>query len=76
MAYISPIELIGSYKDLIKPLYFIRYIYWRFCLLYLILLILLIKYLFLLFTLTGGGGSYICSNRASDIGVVGQRTNI
>ena len=39
MAYISPIELIGSYKDLVKPLYFIIYIYWRFYLSYLILLI-------------------------------------
>ena len=71
MAYISPIELIGSYKDLVKPFYFIRYIYWRFCLLYLILLILLIKYLFSPSTLTSGGGSYIYLGRASNIGVVG-----
>ena len=71
MAYISFIELIGSYKDLIKPLYFVRYIYWRFCLLYLMLSILLIKYSFSLSTLTGGGGSYIYLNRASDIGAVG-----
>ena len=76
MAYMSFIELIGSYKDLIKPFYFIRYIYWHFRLLYLMLLILLIKYLFSLSTLTGGGGSYICLSRASDIGVVKQRTNI
>ena len=71
MAYISLIELTGSYKDLIKPLYFIRYIYWRFYLLYLMLLILLIKYLFLLSTLTNGGGSYIYLNRAFDTGAVG-----
>jgi len=56
MAYISPIELTGSYMGLVKPLYFIRYIYLRFCLLYLMLLTLLIKYLSLLSTLTGGGG--------------------
>ena len=76
MAYISPIESTGFYKDLVKPFYFIRYIYWRFRLLYLILLILLIKYLFSLSTLTGGGGSYIYLGRAFNIGVVGQRTNI
>jgi len=57
MAYISPIELIGFYIGLVKPLYFIRYIYLRFYLLYLILLTLLIKYLSLLSTLTSGGGS-------------------
>ena len=71
MAYISFIELIGSYKDLIKPLYFIRYIYWCFCLLYLILLILLIKYLFSLFTLTGGGGSYIYLSKVSNTKAAG-----
>ena len=76
MAYISFIKLIGFYKDLIKPLHFVRYIYWRFYLLYLILLILLIKYSFSPSTLTGGGGSYIYLSRTSDIGVVGQRTNI
>ena len=76
MAYISPIKLIGFYKNLIKPLYFIRYIYWRFYLLYLILLILLIKYLFSPSTLTSGGGSCIYLGRASNTGVVGQRTNI
>jgi len=57
MAYISPIELVGSYKGLVKPLYFIRYIYLRFRLLYLILLTLLTRYLSLLSTLTNGGGS-------------------
>ena len=76
MAYISFIELIGFYKDLIKPLYFIRYIYWRFCLLYLILSIFLIKYLFLPSTLTGGGGSYIYLSRTFNTGAVGWRTNI
>ena len=76
MAYISFIKLIGSYKDLIKPLYFIRYIYWRFRLLYLMALILLIKYLFLLSTLTGGGGSYIYLSKVFNIGAVGQMTNI
>ena len=76
MAYISLIKLTGFYKDLIKTLYFIRNIYWRFCLLYLILLILLIKYLFSLSTLTGGGGSYIYLDRASDIEAVGQKTDI
>ena len=76
MAYMSFIELIGSYKDLVKPLYFIRYIYWHFRLLYLMLLILLIKYLFSLSTLTGGGGSYIYLGKASDTGAAGQRTNI
>ena len=70
MAYISFIELIGSYKDLIKPIYFIRYIYWHFRLLYLILLILLIKYLFLPSTLTSRGGSYINLNRASNTRVI------
>ena len=64
-------ELTGSYKDLVKPLHFVRYIYWRFCLLYLILLILLIKYLFLLSTLTSGGGSYIYLSRAFNIGAAG-----
>ena len=76
MAYISFIKLTGFYKDLIKPLHFVRYIYWRFRLLYLMSLILLIKYLFLPSTSTGGGGSYIYLDRASNIGVVGQRTNI
>ena len=76
MAYISPIELIGSYKDLIKPLYFIKYIYWRFCLLYLILLIFLIKYSFSLSTLTSGGGSCIYLSRAFNIKAVGQKTDI
>jgi len=57
MAYISPIESTGSYKGLVKPLYFIRYIYLHFRLLYLILLTLLMRYLFLLSTLTSGGGS-------------------
>jgi len=57
MAYISPIKLMGSYKGLVKPLYFIRYIYLRLYLLYLILLTLLIKYLSLLSTLTSGGES-------------------
>ena len=76
MAYISLIELIGFYKDLVKPFHFIKYIYWCFYLLYLILLILLTKYLFLLSTLTGGGGSYIYLNRAFNIGAVEQRTNI
>ena len=71
MAYISLIKLIGFYKDLIKPLHFIKYIYWYFCLLYLILLILLIKYLFLLSTLTGRGGSYIYLSRVFNTGVVG-----
>jgi len=71
MAYVSPIELMGSYKGLVKPLYFIRYIYLRFCLLYLILLTLLMRYLSLLFTLTGGGGSWICLGRASNIGAAG-----
>ena len=71
MAYISLIELTGFYKDLIKPLYFIRYIYWCFCLLYLISLILLTKYLFSLSTLTGGGGFCIYLSRAFNIGAVG-----
>ena len=66
----------GSYKDLIKPLHFIRYIYLCFCLLYLILSIFLIKYLFSPSTLTGGGGSYIYLNRMFDTRAVGQRTNI
>jgi len=57
MAYISPIELTGSYKGLVKPLHFIRYIYLRFYLLYLMLLILLTKYLSSLSTLTSRGGS-------------------
>ena len=76
MAYISPIKSTGSYKDLVKPLHFVRYIYWRFHLLYLILLIFLIKYLFSPSTSTGGGGSYIYSNKASNIEAVEQRTNI
>ena len=59
-----------------KLLYFIKYIYWRFYLLYLILLILLIKQSFSLSTLTSGGGSQICLGRASNTGVVGQRTDI
>ena len=66
----------GSHKDSIKPLHFVRYMYWRFCLLYLMLLILLIKYSFSPSTSTGGGGSCIYLNRASDTGAVGQRTNI
>ena len=45
---------------LVKPLHFIRYIYLRFRLLYLISLTLLIKYLSLPSTLTSGGGSWIC----------------
>jgi len=57
MAYISPIELTGFYKGLVKPLHFIRYIYLRFHLLYLILSTFLIRYLSLLSTLTSGGGS-------------------
>jgi len=56
MAYISPIELAGSYKGLIKPFHFIRYIYLCFYLLYLILLTLLTRYLSLLSTLTSRGG--------------------
>jgi len=56
MAYISPIELAGSYKGLVKPLHFIRYIYLYFRLLYLMLLTLLIRYSSLLSTLTSGGG--------------------
>ena len=70
MAYISFIKLIGFYKDLIKPFYFIRYIYQRFCLLYLILLILLIKYSFLLSTLTSGGGFCIYLGKVSNIRIV------
>jgi len=66
----------GSYKGLVKPLHFIRYIYLRFRLLYLMSLTLLMRYLSLLFTLTSGGGSWICPGRASDIGAVGQRTNV
>jgi hypothetical protein len=76
VAYISPIKLIGFYKGLVKPLYFIKYIYWRFRLLYLILLILLIRYLFSLSTLISRGGSYIYLGRTSNIGAVGQRTDI
>jgi len=57
MACVSPIKSVGFYKGLVKPLHFIRYIYLRFCLLYLMLLTLLIRYLFLPSTLTGGGGS-------------------
>ena len=76
MAYISFIKLIGFYKDLIKPFHFVRYIYWRFHLLYLMLLIFLIKYSFSPSTLTSGGGSYIYLGRASNIGAAGQRTNI
>jgi len=76
MACVSPIELMGSYIGLVKPLYFIRYIYLRFRLLYLILLTLLIKYLSLLSTLTSRGGSWICLGRASNTGVVGWRTNV
>ena len=71
MAYISLIESIGSYKDLIKPLHFVRYIYWRFSLLYLILLIFLIKYLFSPSTLTGGGGFYFYLSKAFNIREVG-----
>ena len=76
MAYISFIKSTDSHKDLVKPLYFIRYIYWRFHLLYLMSLIFLIKYLFLPSTLTGGGESYIYLGRTSNTGAVGQRTNI
>jgi len=57
MACISPIELTGSHKGLVKPLHFVRYIYLRFRLSYLILLTLSTRYLSLLSTLTGGGGS-------------------
>jgi len=57
MACVSPIELAGSYEGLVKPFHFVRYIYLRFCLLYLMLLTLLIRYSSLLSTLTGGGGS-------------------
>ena len=46
----------GSYIGLVKPLYFIRYIYLRFRLLYLILLTLLIKHLSLLSALTSRRG--------------------
>ena len=76
MACVSPIELAGSYKGLAKPLHFIRYIYLRFHLLYLMSLTLLIRYSSLLSTLTGGGGSWICLGRAFNIGAVGWRTNI
>jgi len=76
MAYISPTELIGSYKGLVKPLHFIRYIYLRFRLLYLILLTHLMRYLSSPSTLTGRGGSWICLGRASNIGAVGQRTDV
>jgi hypothetical protein len=61
----------GSYKGLVKPLYFVRYIYKRFRLLYLILLILLTKYSSLPSTLTSRGGSYIYLGRASNMGAVG-----
>jgi len=57
MAYISPIELMGSYKGLVKPLHFIRYIYLRFRLLYLTSLTLLMRYLSSPSTLTSRGGS-------------------
>jgi hypothetical protein len=76
MAYISLIELIGSHKGLVYSFHFIRYIYWRFRLLYLILLILLIKYLSLLCTSTSGEEFYICLNRAFNIGIEGQKTDI
>jgi len=66
----------GFYKGLVKPLYFVRYIYLRFCLLYLILLTLLTRYLSLPSTLTGGGGSWICPGRASNIGAIGWRTDV
>jgi len=66
----------GSYKGLVKPLHFIRYIYLCFRLLYLMSLTLLIRYLSLPSTLTGGGGSWICLGRASNIGVVGWRTDV
>ena len=75
-AYISPIELTDSYKGLVQPLHFIKYIYQSFYLLYLILLILLIRYLSLLSTLTSRGESQIYLGRASNIGVVGRRTNV
>jgi len=71
VAYISLIESAGSYKGLVKPFYFVRYIYLRFYLLYLILLTLLIRYLSLLSTLTSRGGSWICLGRVSNIGVAG-----
>jgi len=71
MACVSPIELTGSYKGLVKPLYFIRYIYLRFRLLYLILLTLLIRYLSSPSTLTSGGGFWICPGRASNAGAAG-----
>ena len=76
MAYISPIKLTGFYKDLVKSFHFIKYIYWRFRLLYLISLILLIKYSFSPSTLTGGGGSCIYLSKASNIGAAGRRTNV
>ena len=76
MAYISSIELAGSHKGLVKPLHFIRYIYLRFRLLYLMLLTLLMRYLSLPSTLTSRGGSWICLGRASNIGAVGWRTNV
>jgi len=56
MACVSPIELTGSYKGLVKPLHFIKYIYLRFRLSYLISLTLLIRYSSLPSTLTSGGG--------------------
>jgi len=40
------------------------------------LLILLIKYSFSPSTLTSRGGSCICPGRASNVGVVGRRTNV
>jgi len=61
----------GSYISLVKPFYFIKYIYLRFYLLYLILLTLLIEYLSLLSTLTSRGRSQIYLGRVSNIGVVG-----
>jgi len=76
MACVSPIELAGSYKGLVKPLHFIRYIYLYFRLLYLMSLTLLIRYLSSLSTLTSRGGSWICLGRASNIGVAGRRTNV
>jgi len=76
MACVSPIELTGSHKGSVKPLHFIRYIYLRFRLSYLMLLTLLTRYLSSLSTLTGRGGSWICLGRASNIGAAGRRTDV
>jgi len=66
----------GSYKGSVKPLHFVRYIYLRFHLLYLMSLTLLTRYSSSPSTLTGGEGSWIYLGRASNIGVVGRRTDI